>query len=227
MNNEKILEKNKSDAEVISENIKLTCSPVAIKLIDDVKEVPEDIDLIDSKMRHCEMVRKASYGDKFYSTLDQQTCLGGAGAIGLRDMPPKLASGEKYYSLGRFKDLKTAKETAEKLSIIPDRHYGIIYAPLDKANFEPDVIIILSEPVAAMKIAQALVYSNGNKVRPSFAGIQSLCGDVVANPIIEKKVNITMGCDGSRKEADIKDEELAIGINKENIDKVIENLKAI
>ena len=77
-----------------------------------------DHDLIDEKIRHCEMVRKASLGNKFYSTLEEQMCLGGAGAIGLRDMPPKLANGEKYFSLGRFQDLETAKKlTSSLLSI--------------------------------------------------------------------------------------------------------------
>lgn len=219
-----ILKANKDNAEVFKKHVKLTCSPVAIKFID---EIPENIPLIDEDMRHCEMVRKASYGDKFYSTLEQQTCQGGAGAIGLRDMPPKLASGETYYNLGRFESLEIAKDTVKELSVIPQRHLGLIYSPLEEADFEPDVIVIISEPVAAMKISQALVYNDGDKVRPSFAGIQSLCGDVVANPIVNKSVNITMGCDGSRKEADIKDTELAIGISKNKINQVVESLMDI
>ena len=36
-----------------------------------------------------------------------------------------------------------------------------------------------------------------------------------------------MGCDGSRKAADIKDNELAIGISKDRLEEVIESLKAI
>ena len=72
-----------------------------------------------------------------------------------------------------------------------------------------------------------IVYNNGEKVRPNFAGIQSLCGDALANPYLEKSVNITMGCDGSRKAADIKDNELAIGISKDRLEEVIESLKAI
>ncbi len=219
-----ILKANKDNAEVFKKHVKLICSPVAIKFID---EIPENIPLIDEDMRHCEMVRKASYGDKFYSTLEQQTCQGGAGAIGLRDMPPKLASGETYYNLGRFESLEIAKDTVKELSVIPQRHLGLIYSPLEEADFEPDVIVIISEPVAAMKISQALVYNDGDKVRPSFAGIQSLCGDVVANPIVNKSVNITMGCDGSRKEADIKDTELAIGISKNKINQVVESLMDI
>ena len=173
------------------------------------------------------MVRKASLGEKFYSTLEQQQCQGGAGALGLRDMPPKVASGEMYYKLGRFDSLETAQKTVDKLSIVPERHEGIIYAPLDDADFEPDVVLIILEPVSAMKIAQALVYNDGDKIRPSFAGIQSLCGDLVANPIINKDVNFSLGCDGSRKSAKLPETELSLGIYKDKISQVVESLMNI
>ena len=173
------------------------------------------------------MVRKASLGSKFYSTIEEQACLGGAGAIGLRDMPEKLANGEKYFSLGRFQDLETAKNLTAKLSIIKDISWGIIYAPLDEADFDADVIQIITEPVGGMKLAQSIVYATGEKINPSFAGIQSLCGDAFANPYIKNGVNFTLGCDGSRKAADIKDNEMTIGISADKIEEVISGLEAI
>ena len=220
------LEKNQKYAEVIASKVKLTCKPVAMKLISE-DEIPEGFELIDEKVRHCEMVRKASLGEKFYSTVEEQMCLGGAGAIGLREMPEKLANGEKYFSLGRFKDLETAKSLTAKLSIIKDQHWGIVYAPLDEANFKADVIQVITEPVGGMLLAQSIVYATGEKINPSFAGIQSLCGDAFANPYIEKGVNFTLGCDGSRKAADIKDNEMTIGISADKIDEVISGLESI
>ena len=222
-----ILETNQEYNKVIEENVKLTCKVVAVKLLASKDDLPDGYNLIEEKVRHCEMVRKASLGEKFYSTIDEQTCLGGAGAIGLRDMPPKLASGEKYFELGRFKDLETAKAATEELSVIKDRYWGIIYSPLDMATFTPDVVLIITEPVGGMKLAQSIVYSSGDKVRPNFAGIQSLCGDALANPFITGGVNFTLGCDGSRKAADIKDNEMTIGISGEKIAEVISNLQAI
>ena len=221
------LEKNQKYCEVIESKIKLDSKPVAMKLIKTEDDLPEGYDLIDEKIRHCEMVRKASLGDKFYSTLEQQMWLGGAGAIGLRDMPPKLANGEKYFSLGRFQDLETAKNLTSKLSVIEDEHWGIIYAPLDEADFEADVIEIITEPVGGMKLAQSIVYKTGEKIEPSFAGIQSLCGDAFANPYITDGINFTLGCDGSRKAADIKDNEMAVGISAAKIEEVISGLESI
>ena len=222
-----ILETNQKYSKVIEDNVKLTCKVVAVKLLASENNLPEGYDLVDKKVRHCEMVRKASLGERFYSTIEEQTCLGGAGAIGLRDMPPKLASGEKYFELGRFKDLETAKAATEKLSVIKERYWGIVYSPLDEATFTPDVVLIITEPVGGMKLAQSIVYSSGDKVNPNFAGIQSLCGDALANPFITDGVNFTLGCDGSRKAADIKDNEMTIGISGKKIAEVISNLEAI
>ena len=221
------LEKNQKYCEVIESKIKLDAKPVAMKLIKTEGDLPEGYDLIDEKIRHCEMVRKASLGSKFYSTLEQQMCLGGAGAIGLRDMPPKLANGEKYFSLGRFQDLETAKKLTSKLSIVEDEHWGIIYAPLDEADFKADVIEVITEPVGGMILAQSIVYKTGEKITPSFAGIQSLCGDAFANPYISDGINFTLGCDGSRKAADIKDNEMAVGISAAKIEEVISGLQSI
>lgn len=221
------LEKNQKYCEIIENKIKLDAKPVAMKLLKTQEDLPEGYDLIDEKIRHCEMVRKASLGEKFYSTIEEQLCLGGAGAIGLRDMPEKLANGEKYYSLGRFQDLDTAKNLTSKLSIVEDIHWGIIYAPLNEADFEADVVEIITEPVGGMKLAQSIVYKTGEKITPSFAGIQSLCGDAFANPYIEKGVNFTLGCDGSRKAADIKDNEMTVGISADKLEEVISALKLI
>ena len=221
------LEKNQKYCDVIGSKVKLITKPVAMKLIKSEDEIPEGFNLIDEKVRHCEMVRKASLGEKFYSTAEEQMCLGGAGAIGFMEMPKKLANGEKYYSLGRFKDLESAKSLTSKLSIVEDKHWGMLYAPLDEADFKADVIQIITEPVGGMKLAQSIVYASGEKINPNFAGIQSLCGDAFANPYIEKGVNFTLGCDGSRKAADVKDNEMAIGISADKIDEVISGLESI
>ncbi len=221
------LELNKKYCEAIESKINLDAKPVAMKLIKTEDDLPEGIDLIDEKIRHCEMVRKASLGSTFYSTVDQQMCLGGAGAIGLRDMPEKLANGEKYFSLGRFQDLETAKKLTSELSIVKDIHWGIIYAPLDEADFKADVIQVITEPVGGMKLAQSIVYKTGEKMNPSFAGIQSLCGDAFAEPYISDGVNFTLGCSGSRGCADIMDNEMIVGISKAKIEDVISGLDSV
>ena len=55
------LETNKKNCEIIESKIKLDAKPVAMKLIKTEDDLIEGYDLIDEKIRHCEMVRKGTY----------------------------------------------------------------------------------------------------------------------------------------------------------------------
>lgn len=212
-------------SEKIKENLGLTKSPVAIKFVLRKDDIPEGVKKLENGIRHCEMVQKASQGEIFYATAEEQTCKGGAAALGLMEPPEKVKTGEMYQSLGRFSSLGSAKRTMEEIPKIEHMMYALIYAPLEKATFDPDVIVIISNPAQAMKLAQAMVYTLGGRVEADFAGIQSICADAVAGPFTRKRPNITLGCSGSRKFADIQSDEVIVGMNGENIGCIVNALE--
>jgi uncharacterized protein (DUF169 family) len=214
-------------SDKIKKSLGLEKSPVAIKFVLREKDLPKDIPKISESIRHCEMVQKAAQGETFYATAEEQLCKGGATAIGLMDAPEKVKTGEFYYELGRFSSLGSAKRTMDAIPKIDNMMYALVYAPLEKANFHPDIIVIISNPAQAMKLSQALVYTLGGRVESNFAGIQSICADAVAGPFLRKTANITLGCSGSRKFADIKDEEVIVGLNGENIGCVVNALSEL
>ncbi len=211
----------------LKEKLGLEKSPVAIKFILREKDLPEGIEKLDKPIRHCEMVQKAAQGAVFYATFEEQACKGGAAAIGAGEAPEKLKTGEFYYDLGRFSSLGAAKRTMDAIPKIDIRSYAIVYAPLEKVSFDPDVIVVIANPAQAMKLSQALVYTLGGRVEADFAGIQSICADAVAGPFTRKTANITLGCSGSRQYADIKENEVIIGLNAENIGCVVNALQQI
>lgn len=209
----------------LKEKLDLYKQPVAIKFVLREEDVPEGIKKIDENIRHCEMVQKASLGETFYSTNEEQMCKGGASALGLMETPEKIKSGEFYQSLGRFSSLGSAKRTMESLPQIEPIMKAIIYSPLENAKYDPDVIVVICKPVQAMMLAQALVYSSGGRVEANFSGIQSICADAVAGPFLTGTANFTLGCSGSRQYANIKEEEVIAGINGENINSLMDALK--
>ncbi len=218
---------NKENGLLLKEKFGLTELPVAIKFIKRESDVPDSIPKINEMLRHCEMVKKAAAGEIFYSTDAEQKCKGGAGAIHINKepVPEKILTGEFYYNLGRFESKEAGKKVADELPRIKEFNEVIVYAPLEKADFEPDALIIIAKPVQGMKLAQAIVYKDQARVKGDFAGIQSLCADAVARPILTKTPNITLACDGSRKYAGIKDEEIIMGFAKENINGLIDAVK--
>ena len=215
-------------SEKIKENLGLSKSPVAIKFVLREEDLPEGISKIDENIRHCEMVQKASHGEMFYATSEEQMCKGGSAAIGLQEPMKKAKTGEFYLSLGRFSSIGSAKRTVDSIPKIDPIMHALVYTPLEKANFDPDVIVIICNPAQAMKLAQALIYTLGGRIEADFSGIQSICADVVAGPFLRKTANFTLGCSGSRQYANIKEDEVIVGLNGENIGCVVnalENMK--
>ena len=214
-------------SQKIKDKLGLEKSPVAIKLVINEDDIPDGIPKIGEKLRHCAMVQKAAQGATFYATVEEESCKGGAGAIGLMKMPEKVNTGEMYHSLGRFSTLGASKRTVNAIPKIEPIMNAIAYAPLETAPYDPDVVVIICNPQQAMQLAQAIVYTLGGRIEADFAGVQSICADAVAGPYTTKKPNITLGCSGSRKNADIKPDEVIFGLNGENIGCVVNALVSI
>ncbi len=226
---EQIKEINEYGREII-ELLKLDTSPVAVTLLPKGAEIPGNIRKIDKAMRHCQMmdrVRKTK--EEFYATHEDESCKGGAGALGLRKMPPKVASGEFYYeTLKHFGSLEAAKRTIDKVPVIEaESKSAIIYAPLETSSFMPDIVVIICSPKQVMLLTQAFLYKKGGRVETEFAGKQSLCSDAVAQPYTTGKIGITLGCSGSRNYTFIQESELTVGIPIRLLKDIVEGLRKI
>lgn len=224
------LEKINSYGQEIIDCLKLETSPVAVKLVPKGGEVPEGIKKVDESMRHCQLVdRVRRTGEEFYTLGEDQMCKGGAGAMGLGEMPPKVATGEFYFKgLKQFSTQGAARRTIDMVSKLPPNSTeSIIYAPLEKASFIPDVVVVICNPKQVMLLTQAFVYKGGGRIESSFAGKQSLCSDGVVKTYKEGKIGVTVGCSGSRSYTKISDEEMIMGIPIELLGDVAAGLKEI
>ena len=225
----KIKEINEYGKEII-ELLQLETSPVAVALVPKGAEIPEGIQRVKGGMKHCQMVdhvRKTK--EEFYAVLEDQACKGGAAAMGLGHMPPKLASGEFYYDkLKHFKTLEASKKTLERVPMIEaESMMATLYSPLESASFVPDVVVIICSPKQMMLLTQAALYKEGGRVETEFAGKQSLCSDAVAEPYLTGKMGITIGCTGSRTYTGIQESELTVGIPAKLLQDLVEGLREI
>lgn len=224
-----IKEINKHGEELV-EYLRLTTSPVAVKLIPNGGKIPEGIKKVDETMRHCQLVdRVRRTGEEFYTLGEDQMCKGGAGAMGLGEMPPKVASGEFYYNkLKQFSTQGAARRTLERVpKLLPYSTEAILYSPLEKATFTPDVVVVICTPKQIMLLTQAMMYKTGGRIEASFAGKQSLCSDGIVQAYKEGKIGVTVGCSGSRTYTKIADEEMIMGIPLELLSDVVDGLKEI
>jgi len=202
---------------MIQKTLGLTGSPVAVKLARSREEIPPGMAEEKEVLRHCQMVNKARKESLvFFATADKHQCNGGAWALGLREITPTLRSGEFYFKLGKFESMAACKRTMEQIPHLgTGETYATLYAPLEKAPFTPDVVLIVTSPRNMLKLAQASLFRLGGRIRSEMAGIQSVCADATASPYLSGKANYSLGCDGSRKFSGIADDEMVMGIPAE------------
>ena len=212
---------------VLKENLELSGSPVAMKIVTSPEQIPSGIPEIEETIRHCCMISLARKGKIFYATDAKHQCNGGAWALGLRAKGDTLRTGEFYYKLGKYESLSSSRRTMESVPNLPQETYATLYAPLEKAEFAPGVVMIFAKPKAMLKLAQTILYRLGGRIYPQFSGIQSVCSDATAQVLLSGKPNFSLGCDGSRKFSGIADEEMVVGFPVEMIAEIAEHLATV
>lgn len=210
----------------LNELLGLKGSPVAVKLVKSADDIPEGYHKISEKKRHCEFVQDArTAGYKGYATAQEHLCKGGAGVMGIEALPESVATGKMYHQLGNFETAEGAQETVAAIPKTTENYYASLYSPLETAEYEPDVIVLVLTPKQALRVSQAYLRATGGRISSDYSGIQSLCADAVV-AVAERGVpNMTLGCSGSRKYAKIADEEVILGIPSKNFVEIVDALK--
>ncbi len=210
----------------LQELLGLKGSPVAVKLAKTPADVPTGYPKVAEKSRHCQFVQDARLrGTKGYATRDEHLCKGGAGVMGIEPLPEAVANGSMYHTLGNFKTAEGALETVAAIPKCTGESYASVYSPLESAEFEPDVVVIVATPRQALRLSQAYLYATGGRISSDYSGIQSLCADAVV-AVKERGVpNMTLGCNGSRKNSGIAEDEVILGIPPKDLPGIVEALR--
>ena len=219
----------RSASDLMKKTLGLESSPVAIKLATGAAEIPEGMQKMDKTVRHCQMVHLArSEGRIFYATVENHECMGGAWALGLREISESLKTGQFYFKLGKFESWASCKRTIDRIPHIESKAtYATLYAPLESTPFAPHVVLIVAPPRAMLKLAQTALYRPGGRITAEFSGIQSVCSDATAQTYLTGRPNFSLGCDGSRRFSGIADDEMVMGFPGELIPEFIQALPVV
>jgi len=214
---------------VLVKSLGLKNSPVAIRLAMGKEEIPEGMEKLDGTIRHCQMVNLArKEGRVFYATVENHECMGGAWALGLRQITETLKNGQFYFKLGKFESTAACKRTIDRIPHVESGStYATLYAPLEKTNFSPHLILVIAEARAMLKLAQATLFRLGGRITSEFSGIQSVCADACAQTFLSGKANYSLGCDGSRKFSGIEDGEMVMGLPVEMLPEIVDAVRIV
>ena len=210
--------------EKLNELLKLENTPVAIKW--SVKE-PKNIEKEECKSRFCSKLEKAMNGEMFYSTLDEEECMGGARYSGLKSIseyPPNVQSGAFMVPRGLYKNIPAVQRSRKNETYInPGIFHAIIFAPLNKAEFEPDVIFMVSNAKQGMEILHANAYDSGT--HGIGADVAPICSSMAATPYMTGRVTYGFGDVASRQNMGINQEDIMVSIPGSELCRIVSNLE--
>ena len=82
-------------------------------------------------------------------------------------------------------------------------------------NGEPDLAMSYIAPSNVMNFIRVFNNKYGKSVNCSLCSMMSICGGIAVATYLNKNINISFGCNDSRRFADMKRDNLAIGIPRE------------
>jgi uncharacterized protein (DUF169 family) len=221
----------------ISDKLKLyletDTSPVAVKLARKETDIPEGIKELDKPMFYCGMLKYAMQGNAFFAKGDMHTCKRGAARLGLCEIPNEEMDGSFYINKASVSSARGAlRFVAEAPRLDARSVIATVVAPLEKATFDPDVVVIETIPRRAFELMSASLFDTGGKFVSWLSAPYELCGFSTVRPYLHGKMNIAIACEFARMAAKslndkYLDEGVIVGIPGEMLETIVENYPKI
>jgi uncharacterized protein (DUF169 family) len=187
---ERIMEPLQTDLSIYRK-FNFECPPVGVKFLPDR---PQGLEQMKGSMALCEMVSQAQRSGKpFYITKDNEDCAG-AMVLGMVEPKPMPGGGElgvRYGIFGQASANEKLIDDSPKMK--PGQINCVVFAPLDKLTFEPDLLFILADTGQAEILLRAMSYMSGELWRSQITPVGA-CTWMFVYPYLSGKVNyVTTG----------------------------------
>ncbi len=199
-------------AKKLFETLRLRAFPLGIKMIKSEAEIPEKsmrpLRDLGKHLDLCQGFAMARWEGKTIAMMKEDMwCFEPAVGYGLVKPSQEYLAGDNRYpwSIAKREDAKKwiAKSPRFKFS----KYKGILFAPLQECNFEPDVFLLYCNPSQLTHISITKNCIDGEDLHSVLSG-HSACVYSVVPVIKEGKCRLTSPCRGERHMARTKDNEI-------------------
>ena len=178
----------KENAAVL-EKFDFDLPPVGVKFL---SNPPDTIEKVEGKLALCEMLKSAQQGHAFYAGAQNHACEAGLYVLGQEDAPEPFING----AFGAGLQIYESQRAASRLYLhIPRIGKGVVhyvaFAPLDKLDFDPDVLILTADTDQTEILLRALSYKTGqmwvSRMTPAIG-----CAWIYVYPYLKGELNYTI-----------------------------------
>lgn len=203
--------------------------PVAIKMVSSESEISKKAKRpkrdLGVTMPVCQGIALARrYGWLMAMGKEDMLCPLGALTLGLIPAKDKFLDGSFNIPFW-VKNQDTRAKISQDLSRLEHGKYSdVIMAPLHRADFEPQVIIIYATPAQLSRLIQSSVCETGETVVSSFLGGLA-CGEEITAPILTDKCQVIVAGGGDRAIAQAHDSEAAFSVPASKVERIVRGLE--
>lgn len=204
--------------------------PVAVKLVKEKTERPDrakrPMEALGHPIALCQGVALARrYGWTVVFEKADHGCPVGIIMLGY-EPPEELHKGVIAYPGYAGSLAAAAKMEQANFKLPPGTIQEIWLAPLEKASFSPDIVIVYGNAAQIARLIQATNYKSGEGVDSKAFGRQA-CASYIARTYLEDKCSLIVPSGGERVFAICQDDELVFAIPASQFDDITDGLESV
>ena len=209
--------------------IRPATSPVAIKMLGSVEEIPERAKMpqrdIGATMPLCQGIALARrHGLVIAMGKEDMLCPIGAVALGLLPAKPRFLDGSFGIPFWVPNQEMTANLARSMARLETGRYSHVVAAPIERAAFEPDVIVVYGNPAQIGRLIQAAVYLTGEPVVSRSAGGYG-CAEQISRTMLTDQCQYVIAGGGDRAIAQAQDDEASFAVPASQAEALAEALE--
>ncbi len=215
--------------EVLERHIRPETFPVAMRMLPPGEEPPprarrpwRDLGV---RMATCQVWNTARrYGWTLAASLEDLSCPPGKIVVGFE---PAIAYYlEGHICAGMYTESAEAGARTEAATPRFDyqRYAMVVAAPLARASFDPDVIVVYGNSAQIMRLVVAALYQGGGRLESSFTGRLD-CSDILVHTSRKDSPQVILPCYGDRIFGQTQDHEMAFAFTPAQLPALLEGLE--
>jgi len=209
-------------AETLKDLLNLESSPVALR-----RQEEPLFDSGDKKVRVCRAILRVGAGETVQISKENNGCFGAAWHMGFRKMKDPKVKGmiEKFVVEGEklFASYEALDTLVSQMEDVPDNSGSyFLLSPLEKAEFEPELVIFVCDAEAACRLLTLATFSDGIMPKIKIGG--PTCRMAITYPLVSGELNISFYDYTARKMCKVEKDKLLISIPYGKLPQIVESI---